>query len=178
MGNIEWDVEKGLLVVMLLLILGGAGFIVMQESRIDELTRGLPRAEDQLAHIGKRYSETTLLEREVDKDRMAQGTRPIEYLYTQMTASGIGKRSFSIESPKNYSPYVGYNDGDYELRATQGQRTFPREAIAKLMLFIEGETSRMRVTRILLQADRGKRAQPDHWEPRITITDREPTLEE
>lgn len=177
MAKIEWDVEKGLLVVMTVLILAGVGFIVVKRSEISELTTALPTAENQLARIGKRYQEVALLEREVKADDMAQGARPIDYLYTQMTNSGIGKRAFTIEAPSNADKYTGYTDADWELRVKQGEKAFGRKAIATLLLYIEGNTNRMKVTRLRLTKDMSKGAEEDSWEPIITITDRSATAE-
>ena len=130
MGKIDWDVEKVLLLVMAALILAGVGFIFVKRAEIEEMTLAMPTAEDQLARIGKRYQEIDLLEREFLADEMAKGARPIDYLYTQMTDSGIGKRAFSIESPSSSNPYDGYEDSDYELRVKQGEKAFERQAIA------------------------------------------------
>lgn len=177
MSKVDWDVEKVLLVVMGLLVLGGMGFIFVKKSEIKSLTSALPTAESQLARIGKRYQEIALLERERDRDEMAKGARPIDYLYTQMTQSGIGKRAFSIESPSSTKPFDGYVDSDWELKVKQGEKEFSREAIGKLLLYIEANTNRMRVSRIRLTMAMGRDAQPDHWEPIITVTDRMPVAE-
>lgn len=178
MARIEWDQEKVLLVVMAALIVALGGFIAWKEREIAQLVKAMPGAENQLAGIGKRYTEIGLLEREREKDELAKGVTPIDYLYTQMTQSGIGRRAFSIESPSNPDKQEGYKDSDWELRVKQGEKAFSREAIAKLLLYIEASTSRMKVTKLRLSMDMSKGAQPDHWEPLVTITDREPVAVE
>lgn len=176
--GINWDVEKGLLAFMLVIILGMVGVIFWQRSIHAELLDGMPGAERQLADVGRRYQENHILDKELADDSVAMGTKPIEYLYTQMTKSGIGKNSFKLDSPKNPTSYDGYVDEDLELKPSTGVKSFSREAIARFLLFVEANTSRMKVTKLRLTMDRGGATPDDHWQPIITVTDRRALISE
>jgi hypothetical protein len=177
MGNIDWDVEKVLLVVMALLILGGVGFIFFKQSEIDDMVAAMPTAEEQLARIGMRYREIDQLERDMKNDEIAKGARPVEYFGAMMKGSGIGQ-VFSIESPRDGSAnnYDGYSDSDWELRVKSGKRSFSRQEVATFLIYIESKTNRMKVSRLRLSKDMSKGAAQDDWEPMITVTNREPVI--
>ena len=51
---------------------------------------------------------------------------------------------------------------------------FTRQEIAMFLLYIEGNSARMRVTRIRLDLSTRKGAGKDVWKPSLTITDRRP----
>lgn len=176
--SIQWDVEKGLLAFMLMLILGMVGVIFWQNSIHDELMGRMPAAERQLAEVGLKYRENHNLSMDLAKDSVAKGTNPNTYLFAQMTKSGIGKNSFKMDKPKNAAKHGGYEDEEFELKPAVGVKSFSREAIARFLLFVEKDTTRMRVTKLKLTMDQGNSTPDDYWQPVITVTDRRATLSE
>jgi hypothetical protein len=172
------DVERVVLVVMLLLILGGVGFIMHQRSVADELLSSISGAERDLSEIGVLTDEVLLLQDELADDEVASGMLPFAYIEQQMKATRIGKTSFSIAPPqvdKNESK--GYIDTRFLLTtaaqlAAQGRDEFTREDLSTFLLFIEGETTRMKITSIKLDRSKRSGADADAWKPRFTITDR------
>ena len=176
--KIDWDVEKGLLAFMVVLILGVAGVVVWQRGVAAELEAAMPSAERQLAEIGMLYTKNYMLQREKDSDDIAQGAQPFRYIADQARASNIGEKAFAIDSPDNPQDYVTYVDEDWELKPQGARKSFSRQALAIFLLRIETYANRMRVTRLRLTADTGKNAPEDHWSPIITITDRKPNKAE
>lgn len=174
--NIEWDVEKGLLAFMVVLILGVVGVIFWQHGQASDLEAAMPMAERQLAEIGLLYTKNHILQQEIEKDDIAQGAQPFTYISEQARKSNIGAKAFSIDSPDNPEKGEGgtYEDADWELKPQGASKSFSREAIARFLLMVESYSNRMRVTRLRLTADQSKNARPDMWSPIITITDRKP----
>jgi hypothetical protein len=174
------DVERVVLAVMLLLILGGVGFIMYQRSAADELRAGLSGAERYLSQIGVLTDEVLLLQEELAEDRVASGMAPYAYIEQQMVETRIGKTSFSIAPPgEDKNEAKGYIDTRFLLTtapqlAAQGRDEFTREDLATFLLWIEGNTTRMKVTNIKLDRSTRTGAAADAWKPRFTITDRRP----
>jgi len=176
--KIEWDVEKGLLAFMLVLILAVVGVIFWQHSQASELEAAMPMAEKQLAEIGLLYTKNHILQQEIERDEIAQGAQPFTYISEQARKSNIGAKAFSIDSPDNSDNQGTYQDDDWELKPQGASKSFSREAIARFLLMVESYSNRMRVTRLRLTADQSKNARPDMWSPIITITDRKPIIGE
>ncbi|MFT7462885.1 MAG: hypothetical protein ACI9EF_001227 [Pseudohongiellaceae bacterium] len=172
--SIQWDMEKGLLAFMLVIILGMVGVIFWQNSVHDELLSRMPSAERQLADVGRLYRENHNLSKELANDSVAMGMTKIKYLFEQMTKSGIGKGSFDMDKAKTPEQFDGYEDDEVGLKPASAARSFSREAIARFLLFVETNTRRMTVTKLRLTMDRGGKAPEDHWQPIITVTDRRP----
>ncbi|MHC5211026.1 MAG: hypothetical protein ACYTG2_09940 [Planctomycetota bacterium] len=174
------DVERVVLIVMVALILGGVGFIMYQRSAAEELSRAMSGAERNLSQIGVLTDEVLLLQEELAEDEVASGTAPFAYIETQMVATRIGKTSFSIAPPQeDRNESDGYIDTKFRLTtaaqlAAQGRDEFTREDLATFLLFIEGKTTRMKVTSIKLDRSMRSGAGTDAWKPRFTITDRRP----
>jgi hypothetical protein len=177
-----WDVERGVLVAMLLLIVGGLGFIWYQRSEAETLQRSLGNAERQLSQIGGLAEEILTLQDEMAADILARGqVNAYEYIERQMVESRIGKTSFQIGAPRSDRHDAdGYEDTTFLLTpaqaaAVQGRGDFTRAEIANFLLYIEGNTTRMKVTGIRLDRSTRAGAGEDAWQPRLTITDRHPT---
>jgi len=51
---------------------------------------------------------------------------------------------------------------------------FTRREIAQFLLYVEGNTTRMKVTHVTLDRSQRKGADSESWKPRFTITDRHP----
>jgi hypothetical protein len=177
------DVERVVLGVMLLLILGGVGFIFYQRSAAEELQKGMSAAERNLSQIGVLTDEVLLLQEELADDRVASGMAPYAYIEQQMVETRIGKTSFSIAPPQeDRNDSKGYIDTRFLLTAAaqlaaQGRDEFTREDLATFLLFIEGKTTRMKVTSIKLDRSTRSGAGTDAWKPRFTITDRRPSTQ-
>ena len=176
--KIQWDIEKGLLAFMVVLILGVVGVIFWKHSQASELEAAMPMAERQLAEIGLLYTKNHILQQEIEKDDIAQGAQPFTYISEQARKSNIGAKAFSIDSPDNPDQQDSYEDADWDLKPQGATKSFSREAIARFLLMVESYSNRMRVTRLRLTADQGKNARPDMWSPIITITDRKPIVSE
>jgi hypothetical protein len=173
----KWDVERAVLVGMLLLILGGLGFIWFQRGRAQELASGLSTAEKNLAQIGGLTSELQGLQEEMNDDILASGKLdPYAYIERQLVAVRLGKSSFSIAPPKeDKHESEGYMDTFFSLnQATQGRDSFTREELGMFLLYIEGNTTRMKATAIRLERADKAAADADAWKARLTITDRKP----
>jgi len=168
--NIEWDFEKGLLAFMAVLILAGIGVIVWERNTANDLTVGLPMAERQLAFIGKTAKEIYALRSAIREDEIAGGMEPFDYLESQEVKSKIGKK-FRID-PGSAEEYDSYWDKVWELRPTQTNLNFDRQAIGTFLIHIEAKTTLMKVTRIKLDAATGRGAGADDWKPIIEATER------
>jgi hypothetical protein len=173
----RWDVERSVLAGMLLLILVGLGFIWYERGIAEELRSGMSAAERQLAQIGVDTEEVRGLQDEMAKDSVASGKLDsYAYIEQQEVAVRIGKNSFSINAPhEDKHESEGYMDTSYPLtQPPQGRDSFTREEVGMFLLYIEGNTTRMKATRIKL--DRSTKAQPadDAWKVALTITDRRP----
>jgi hypothetical protein len=174
------DVERVVLVVMLLLILGGVGFIMYQRSVADELRGALATAERDLSRIGVLTDEVLMLQEELSEDKVASGMAPYAYIEQQMVETRIGKTSFSIANPQeDENRSEGYIDTKFTLTtapqlAAQGRDEFTREDLATFLLWIEGNTRRMKVTNIRLDRSTRSDAAADAWKPRFTIVERRP----
>ena len=173
----RWDVERSVLAGMLLLIVVGLAFIWYERGLADDLRSGLSGAERQLAQIGVITDEVRGLQDEMAKDSVASGKLDsYAYIEQQQVAVRIGKGSFNINQPhEDKHESEGYMDTSYPLtQPAQGRDSFTREEVGMFLLYIEGNTTRMKATRIKL--DRSTKAQPteDAWKVSLTITDRRP----
>ncbi len=168
--KIAWDFEKGLLAFMALLIVGGVGVIIWQRSVAEDLMRQLPRAENQLAHIGQTVYETLALRGAIRDDEMASGMRPFEYLESQMVKSKIGKK-FSI-AKRNTDDRGGYSDTTWELKPTSANTDFDRQTLGIFLIYIEAKTTLMKVSRIKLDLSTRRGATVDDWKPLIEVVER------
>ena len=172
---IKWDVERSVLAGMLLLILVGLGFIWYERRVAAELADGLSGAERQLAQIGALTDEVQALQDEMNDDAVASGKLdPYAYIERQLVTVRIGKNSFNITSPhEDRHENEGYVDMSYPLtQANQGRESFTREEIGMFLLYLEGNTTRMKATRIKLDRYAKAEAEQDAWKVGLTITDR------
>lgn len=167
----EWDFEKGLLTAMVVLILAGVGVIVWQRSTTEELVRELRSSEDKLAWIGKRTQEIDGLTQAIFNDPVAKGTRHLEYLEEQMVKSQIGKL-FRV-TPQKSVEHDGYIDTPIEMQPRDSQTYFDRGRLGSFLLYIERNTSRIKVTRLRLNTPDA--AGKDNWKPLIIVTERKPS---
>jgi hypothetical protein len=172
----KWDVERSVLAGMLVLIVVGLGFIWYERGVAADLAGGMSAAERQLAQIGALTDEVQGLQDEMNRDAVASGRLdPYAYIERQLVEVRIGKNSFNIASPhEDRHENEGYLDKSYPLtQATQGRESFTREEIGMFLLYLEGNTTRIKATRIKL--DRNTKAQPDQdaWKVGLTITDRQ-----
>lgn len=173
----SWDIERSVLVSMLVLILAGLGFIAFERSKADELRAGLSGAERQLAKIGVRTDEVRSLQDEMTQDAVASGKlSAYAYIERQLVETRVGKTSFSFAPPKvDRHENDGYEDTSYQLtQAQQGRDSFTREEIGMFLLYVEGNTTRMKATRIKLDRSNKAAAEQDAWKAGVTITDRRP----
>lgn len=173
--SIQWDFERGVLAFMLLLILAGVGFIFWQDADAAALQQRLGPAEAQLSQVGELAQEVLDLQEEMGDDVVASGkVGPFAYFDQQMTASKIGKK-FNIQQPTTdkYEDQ-GYQDDHYTLTVAQNDIDFDRKAIARFLLHLEGNTTRMKVTQLTLDQSQRRGADKDSWKPRIRVTDRQP----
>jgi len=166
----RWDFERGMLAFMALLILGGLGFVYWMDGRADELSSRLPTAENQLSEIGAFTDEVYMLEAEKRRDGAVE-KGAYAYLEEMMVKSRIGK-NFHIPTPSKRE-HEGYKDTLYALSPRQGE-DFSRYYIGQFMLYVEGNTNRMKVTRLKLNKSSRKGAGEDDWRCDFTITDRTP----
>lgn len=170
--NVQWDLEKVVLVVVAAGIVGGLGFMFYERS----VTRGLldkqHTAEEQLARVGERAQQIHALKDEIRRDPVAKGTRAFEYLENQMVESRIGKK-FAIDGTRSPKVYQGYSDTVYGLTPEDSRETFSRSAIGTFLLYIEANTNRMKITRIRLEAADKKGGVIDSWKPTLEVTDRQ-----
>lgn len=169
----QWDFEKGLLAAMAALILAGVGVIFWQRSVAADLSTRLPTSERQLTRIGRRAGEIEQLKEAIKQDQIARGSKPFEYLETQMTASRIGRKFQIMTRPEQ--KFTDYVDTVYELTPRDGGIDFDRQAIATFLLYIEGNTTLMKVTRVRLDLSTRGGAGSDAWKPRFEITERRAT---
>ena len=171
----QWDFERSVLAFMLVLILGGTGYILWQQSVADELKDGLDTAERQLTQIGELAQDVIDLQKEIGKDVIASGqVGPFAYIERQEVDSRIGKK-FNIAPPTPEQRLSeGYEDTRFVLTVALPDYDFTRQEIANFLLYIEGNSARMRVTRIRLDLSTRKGAGNDIWKPTLTITDRHP----
>jgi len=171
----NWDFERGVLAFMALLIVAGIGFIFWQDAAAGELQQKLGTAESQLSQIGQLADQVLTLQADMAKDSVASNKiGPDAYIERQMIDSKIGKK-FNRQAPVTEPhPNDGYEDVKYAYVPAQKDFIFDRHQIATWMLYIEGNTTRMKVTHITLDLAQGKNADGDTWTPRVTITDRHP----
>jgi len=171
-GN--WDFERGVLAFMLVLILSGVVFIVWQDTEADALQKRLGTAESQLKQIGELASQVFDLQADLAKDDVAnEKVGPYAYIEQQEVDSRIGKR-FNNQTPVTTPHAEGYEDVAYTLNVAQQDFDFTRREIAQFLLYVEGNTTRMKVTHITLDLSQRRGADKDAWRPRFTITDRHP----
>jgi len=169
------DFERALLVLLVVMILGCVGFIFWQRSVADDLRSHMGTAEKQLTQIGELAAEIIRLQGEMREDSIASDkTGPLPYIEEQETSSRIG-RKFSIAPSTDPHPSEGFEDTRYVLTPAQPDFDFSRQDIARFLLQIEGNTTRMKATRIKLDLSTRRNADSDAWKPTFTITDRKPT---
>jgi hypothetical protein len=171
----QWDFERAVLAFMFVLIVGGTGYILWQQSAAGELKRSLGAAERQLTEIGELAQDVIDLQEEMGDDVIASGRLgPFAYIEKQEVDSRIGKK-FNIAPPTpEQHPSEGYEDTRFVLTVALPDYDFTRREIANFLLYIEGNSARMRVTRIRLDLSTRKGAGSDIWKPMLTITDRHP----
>lgn len=169
--SIQWDFEKGLLVFMAVLVLGAAGVSFWKRAEAQELVSRQRASEEKLANIGRRAEQIGVLKEEIRRDPVAKGVRAFTYLEQQMIDSRIGKK-FQVDGGRQPREFDGYTDHMYALSSKE-RGGFSREAICKFLLFVEGNTSRMKVTRIKLDAAEKKTSVVQEWRPTIEVTDRQ-----
>jgi hypothetical protein len=172
----NWDFERVLLALLVTMILACCVFIVWQRSIADDLRQHLGASESQLTEMGQLMDETLSLQEEMLGDALAsEKTGPLPYIEEQMTTSRIGKK-FSITPSTEPHNSEGYEDTRFVLTPAQADYDFSRQDIANFLLHIEGNTTRMKATRIKLDLSTRKNAPPDVWKPQFTITDRKPIV--
>ena len=171
-----WDVERSVLAGMLVLIVLGLGFIWYEQGRAQDLSSGMSAAERQLAQIGSLTDEVRSLQDEMAKDQVASGKlNAYAYIEQQLVAVRVGKNSFSIATPhSDRRESEGYEDTSYPLTQAPGRDSFTREELGHFLLYIEGNTTRMKATRIKLDRSTKAAADQDAWKAGLTITDRRP----
>ena len=160
---------------MLALIIVGLGFIWYERGIAAELADSLPGAERQLAQIGALTDEVKSLQDEMTRDSLASGKLDAyTYIERQMVEVRIGKNSFNIASPHEDShANEGYMDVSYPLtQAAQGREFFTRNEVGMFLLYVEGNTTRMKASRIKLDRYAKAQADQDAWKVGLTITDR------
>ena len=168
--NIQWDFEKGVLAAMLVLILAALGLRFLWVSEADDLTKQMRRAERQLAEIGMWSREIDELRRAIANDPRASGTQGFEYIESQMVESRIGKKfRMGVRDGDENSVY---RDEVYDIRPKESRETFTREEIAKFLLHVELNTTRMKVTELRMDLARGRDSGPESWKPLMEVTDR------
>lgn len=169
-----WDFERGVLAFMAVLVLAGVGFIFWQQSEASTLQKKLSGAESELTQIGQIADQVLVLQKEIAEDVVASGkVGPFQYIEQQMVNSKIGKK-FNNQTPiTDAHPSDGYQDTKFTLQVAQQDFEFDRQEIAHFLLYLEGNTTRMKVTHLTLDLSTKKGSQ-DSWKPRITITDRQP----
>jgi hypothetical protein len=121
--------------------------------------------------------EVGTLQDEIAKDDVARGVDPYAYIEKQLTAVRLGKASFSYATPKvDRHQQEGFEDTAYQLTQAASRDSFTREEIGTFLLWIEGNTTRMKVTRIKLDRPSSNKVAPDQdaWKAALTITDRRP----
>lgn len=172
----QWDFERGVLAFMVVLILSGISFIFWQRSIVSGLRDGLGNAELQLTEIGELVQEISDLQTEIGDDWVASGRLgPFAYIEKQEVDSKIGKKfNIAPPTPEKY-PSEGYEDTRFVLSVAMPDYDFTRYEVANFLLYIEGNSARMRVTRIRLELSTKGGAQ-DRWKPTLTITDRHPLI--
>jgi hypothetical protein len=171
----DWDFERGVLAFMGLLIVAGVGFILWQDMRASELQQRMGSSEAQLKQIGELANQVIALQAELADDDVASNRLgPYAYIEQQEVNSKIGKR-FNSQSPQaSQHMEDGYEDIAYTLNVAQPDFDFSRREIAQFLLYVEGNTTRMKVTHVTLDRSQRKGADADAWKPRFTITDRHP----
>jgi hypothetical protein len=170
-----WDFERGVLAFMAVLVLAGVGFIFWQQSEASTLQQKLGSAESQLKQIGQIADQVLTLQKEIAEDVVASGKLgSFAYIERQEVDSKIGKKFNSQTPVTDAHPSDGYQDTKYTLQVAQQDFDFDRQEIAHFLLYLEGNTTRMKVTHLTLDLSTRKGADKDTWKPRITITDRQP----
>jgi len=171
----NWDFERGVLFLMILLILAGGVFIVWQRSIYEDLSGRIKGSEAQLAQMGDLAKEILELQSDLESDTIASGKAgAYQYVEDQEVQSKIGKK-FNIAPPqKDPHPSESYEDERYVLTTALPDYDFTRQEIGTFLLRLEGNTTRMKVTRIRLDLSTRKNAGADAWKPTFTITDRHP----
>jgi len=172
----KWDVERSVLAGMVLLILVGLGFIWYERGVAAELSDGMPAAERQLSQVGVLTEEVRGLQDEMTKDAVASGKLDsYAYIERQLVETRVGKTSFSIAPPKvDQHKNEGYEDTSYQLTQAPGRDSLTREEVGMFLLYIEGNTTRMKATRIKLDRSPKAAADADAWKAGLTVTDRRP----
>ena len=144
----QWDFERSVLAFMLVLILTGTGYIFWQRSAAGDLEKALGTAERQLTQIGELAQDVIDLQEEMGDDEIASGRQgPFAYIEKQEKDSKIGKK-FNIAAPTSDAhPSESYEDTRFTLTVALPDYDFTRQEIANFLLYIEGNSARMRVTK-------------------------------
>ena len=172
----NWDFERALLVLLVAMIIGCVGFIVWQRSVAEDLRTHMPTAERQLTQIGELAAEIIRLQGDMREDALASDkTGPLPYIEEQETTSRIGKK-FTISNTSDVHTSEGFEDTRYVLTPAQADYDTTLQDIANFLLHVEGNTTRMKATRIKLDLSTRRNAPSNVWKPTFTITDRKPIV--
>ncbi len=173
----KWDFERVLLALLGVIILAGLGVMIWQRSVAEELRSQLGSSEKQLTQIGELADEIITLQEEIKSDTIASGKAgPFAYIEEQEVQSRIGKK-FTITNTTELHTSDGYEDTRFVLAPALPDNDFSRKEIANFLLHVEGNTTRMKATRIKLDLSTRKNADPDSWKPTFTLTDRKPIIQ-
>ncbi len=171
----KWSFERTVLLVTALLILVCLVLTFWQRSVANELQGGLQQAERQMTEMGQMAQETFNLHDELDKDGLSN-SQPFAYIEEQMVGSRIGKK-FKIQS-QDGTKGDGWQDSVYNISPTLNEHDFTRQQIGTFLIYLEANTTRMKVSRIRLDKSTRKGAGNDDWKLTLTVTDRQPAISE
>ncbi len=165
----NWDGERWFLFVVAVLIFCGLGGQLYLQSRVSTLEDGWATSAKNLAEIGALADEIYALKEDMRNDEALQ-VGAYAYIGDMMVSSRIGKK-FDVPKPQELKNQAeGYKDMRYSLRRTSGE-TFSRQQIANFMLYIEGNTMRMKVSKLTLNRAKGG---GEDWTVDFTFTERMP----
>lgn len=171
----NWTFERVVLVITALLIVGCLGAHLWLRGDADELRRGLPTAERQMAEMGRVAQETFYLHDELEKDGLSNSA-PFAYIEEQMVGSRIGKK-FKIQSQSG-AEGVGWKDNVYNITPTLQEHDFTRREIGTFLIYLEANTTRMKISRIRLDRSTRRNAGEDDWKLTMSVTERRPLASE
>jgi hypothetical protein len=140
-------------------------------AKTDTLQRGLRTSEDQLVALGRTAKETFNLREELDLDGLSNN-KPYAYIEKQMVDSRIGKK-FNIQT-QDGEVGQGWSTKHYLLAPSNNEIDFDRRQVGTFLLYLQGNTTRMKVTRLRLDLSSRRGAGPDDWKATLTVTDRYP----
>ena len=163
--------ERTVLVVVWVLILAAVGGTLWMNAKADTLERGLRGAEDDLVALGRTAQETFNLREELALDGLSNN-KPYAYIEKQMVDSRIGKK-FNIQT-QDGEVGQGWSTKHYMLAPSNNEIDFDRRQIGTFLLYLQGNTTRMKVTRLRLDLSSRRGATADDWKATLTVTDRYP----